>query len=160
MIWLSLQQAFATSGHLVLARAPNADFFLQAHVRDGSTSEYESDSLTTITDPHMFLDANNSPLAPKDYVNLHAADVYSKRERISFTILVEIWDLRNKNLLLKKEYTIASNFNMFAIASTKESQYIRNEENMELLISTEAKTFAKNVVNDLYSSSDFATKQP
>jgi hypothetical protein len=161
MIWHSLQQAFASSGHLIVETASKADFFLQAHVKDAASSQYESDALATLQNPDQFINpATNQPYAPSDYVNLHAADNFSKRERLSFNVLVEIWDLRNRTLLLKKEYPVASNFNMFAIPSTRESQFLRNEENNELLVNSLSKDFAQNVVNDLFSSPSFARKTP
>ncbi len=164
VLWNALQEAFATSGHLRLAPSAYADFFLQAHVKDGTRSQYESDAKNTITNPDMFINpTTNTPYELKDqnsggYVNLHAADVYSKRERVHFTVLVEIWDLRNKTLLLKKEYPLSTNFDMLAILTTKESNYIRNEETNELLLNTAAKNFSRDVVNDLFSTPAFTLK--
>jgi len=162
LLWFSLQQAFASSGHLTLASPNKADLFLQAHVKNAVSAEYESDASSTLPDPNMFLDDTGKPFAPTDYVDLHAADNFSKRERLNFTVLIEVWDLRNKTLMLRKEYTLGSNFNMFSIQPTppQESQYIRNEENAELLVASMAKDFAKNVVSDLFSTPYFSKKSP
>src|SRR5436189_181600 len=55
ILWFSLQQAFASSGHLSMASPAKADLFLQAHVKDAASSQYESDANTTIPDPDMFI---------------------------------------------------------------------------------------------------------
>lgn len=158
VIWQSLQDAFASSGHLTVTNTSRADFFLQAHVKDASSSEYDSDSITTLRDPSVFKDASGKPTTPGNYVNLHAADIYSKREKFSYTIFVEIWDLRNKKLLLKGEYPIATNFNMLTVPSPLESQYLRNEETVEFLHASLAKDFAKQLVTDLFSTPQFMKK--
>lgn len=162
VLWYSLQQAFASSGHLNLTSASKADLFLQAHVKGAASSEYESDAISKLPNPNMFLNPDNGqPYSPRNYVDLHAADNYSKRERLSVTVLVEIWDLRNKTLMLRKEYFLASNFNMMTIQfKPEESHYIRNEENAELMVVSLARDFAKNVVTDLFLTPYFAKKSP
>jgi hypothetical protein len=159
VVWGSLQNAFASSGHLVVTGVNHADFFLQAHLKDGVTAEYESDAISTVRDPRMFIDPSTSqPYTPKSYVNLNAADIFSKRERLSFTVFVEIWDLRKRTLLLQKEYPLSSNFNMSTIPSTLESRYLHNEEVVEYLVSSLAKGFAQNVVEDLFATSPFSSQ--
>lgn len=161
ILWNSLQQAFASSGHLTLTSASKADLFLQTHVKGAASSEYETDAKSTVPDPNMFIDPKTSqPYSPRNYVDLHSSDNYSKRERLNLSVIVEVWDLRNKALMLKKEYPLSGDFDMFAIQFTPESQYIRNEENMEFLISSLARTFAKNVVTDLFTTPYFAKTNP
>lgn len=157
LLWSSLQQAFASNGHLVVKGVQNADLFLQAHLKDSSVVEYDSDTTSKIQKTNMFLDGSGRPFFPNSYVNVRTADIFSKRERVSFNVEVEIWNLNSKKLLLKKEYPLSNNFNMSTITSTKESLYIRNEETLEFVIDSIAQDFARRVVDDLYTLSEFTT---
>ena len=160
VLWYALQNAFASSGHLVLANPAKADFYLQAHVQRASTLEYESDARSALQNPHMFIDPNtNQPRAPDKYLNLHAAEIFSKREKLSFLVSVEIWDLRTRTLLLKGDYSVSSDFNMLTVPSPRESQFIRNEENSELSLIIQANSFAQQVVKDLYTSPFFLSDE-
>ncbi len=160
ILWSALQQAFGSSGHLIVSTPARADYFLQTHIKDARSAEYETDAKGTPQNPQMFLGSNNVPLAPSAYVDLHAADIYSKRESLSFVAIIEIWDLRTRVLLLKKAYPLSSNFNMDAVLSTIESRYIRNEENFELFFASLAKGLAQSVVADLFTSPAFTVQPP
>lgn len=153
LLWDALQKAFAGDGHLLLSSQKKADFYVQTHVHDARAFEFETDSSSAVQAPN-FLDVGN-PIAPKDYVNMHSAVLYSKREGLVFQVAIEIWDLRTKTLLLKKVYPLSAQFNMLAQQSTEESRYIRNEESFELLFVGQAKTLARQVVTDLFSLSYF-----
>lgn len=153
LLWDALQKAFAGDGHLILSSQKKADYYLQTHIHDARSYEFETDSTSIVQAPN-FLDTGN-PIAPKDYVNMHSAVLYSKREALVFHVSIEIWDLRTKTLLLKKNYPISTQFNMLAQQSTEESRYIRNEENYELMFAGQVKSLARQVVTDLFSLSRF-----
>ncbi len=154
-LWSALQLAFGSSGHLVVTKTSQADYVLAVHLKDARSSEYETDSRGTLQNPHDHLNSNGQPFAPNQYVNLHSADVFSKRELLNFSVGIEIWDVRTRTLLLQKDYPIQSNFNIFSTQSTPESQFLRTEENLELLFVSQSKALAQRVVSDFFASPIF-----
>lgn len=161
LLWESLQRAFAANGHLRVTSVQHADLYLRANLTGTRFAQAEWDSLTTSRKPNMFLkeipdstDPNADPVEPEpfrpsDYLNLHSADIFSKRQSLSFLVEVEIWDLRKKVLLFQRNYPLSGTFNMFSNRSTIESMFIRNEEGIELLFSRLSNTIAQGVVTEL-----------
>ncbi|MBI2602141.1 MAG: hypothetical protein HYW48_03715 [Deltaproteobacteria bacterium] len=162
LLWESLQRAFAANGHLRVSSMEKADLYLRAHLTSTRFAQSEWDSFSKARKPSMFLkelpetpggetseDVEPEPFAPTEYLNLHSADIFSKRQSLSFLVEVEIWDLRKKTIILSQSYPMGNTFNMFSNRSTIESRFLRNEEGIEHLFAKLSESIANAVVTEL-----------
>jgi hypothetical protein len=111
LLWESLQQAFATDGHLKLAPQSSADALLRAHIKQavvtttGPISINPNDSLGNseiILDPKTF--SKGDPPLPDQFKNMTQASEYQTQAATNVVVEVEVWNLNTRALILRKTY--------------------------------------------------------
>lgn len=161
LLWASLQEAFATDGHLTLVPQSEADALVRAHLKDASVGASGSvspnsnlkDPVTDITAPDL-----GAPPSPRKWRKLTQAGEIKDRGAVAFAVDVEVWSLRTRALLMRQTYALSGGF--FAVHSngsgnpdtsvtTRANDYLRYEESMEARFKQLSGDLAQRVVKDL-----------
>lgn len=110
VLWESLQRAFAKDGHLRLASRSEADLLLRVHLSNGNISP------VGVVDEVPAILEDPQQVAPPDlpdvnkFRELTKARTFSQDEVVSGRMEVEVLDLRNKNVVMRKIYNTGSGF--------------------------------------------------
>jgi hypothetical protein len=117
LLWESLQQAFATDGHLRIVPQSSADALLRAHIKQVAVSTTgpivinqndEYSNAEVIVDPPAF--SKNDPAVPGQFKNMTQAGEYQTQVQTAVVVEVEVWNLNTRALILKKSYPVTRAF--------------------------------------------------
>ncbi|MBP6217919.1 MAG: hypothetical protein KA436_04980 [Oligoflexales bacterium] len=152
VFWETLQKEFAIRGHLRLSSVDNADIYVRTLIKDTATrqSDVES-SLKKYTAKEIVNENEQRAYFPGEFIDMNSADQYSKREHLSFSVELEVWDLRSNQKILSKTYPMVGQHNILESISTPENRFLRLDEKYNALFSSLSKTVSQSIVNDFYS---------
>ncbi len=157
-LWLSLQQAIATDGHLTLTAAKDADALLRIHLKsarvDATGSDLQNDLSSSNTkkdkDPKAF--SYGPPPLPQEFRNLTQTGQYRDKGTISAIVGVELIHLSTRKVVLKKDYPISPQFQALHAASgitTTENDYLRYDEASRASFKSASDNLARQVLSDI-----------
>lgn len=153
-LWKSLQDAFASDGHLRLASQGSADALVRAHIRKAAVSPTggKGSARTPEKDPDPFRD--DGPVDVSEFRQLTRQDANKIRDHVALNIVVdvEVWSLRTRTLLLKQTYPASDVFfaNYYSLPSSSPiNDHLRFEEATEARFKAMSEGIARGVVRDL-----------
>ncbi len=148
ILWSAMQQQIARSGRLVLTSQEEADAILRIWVQQARVNPSGTASREPLAkDPPPSKDA---PGRPDEYRNLRRAGSWTTDENVSFTVEVELHDLKSQKLLKRQAYSFNNNFKSLrpvTITSTA-SGYLHYEEAMEAKVKELSNQLSQRVVVD------------
>jgi hypothetical protein len=148
ILWEKIQMAFAKNGKVRLTSKEKADAYLQIHLTRGDAKQFDLDGFVSKNIQIPLLDSNNRYQNLSAYENLLAATRYSKRESMTLTVDIDIWDLRTKKKLWSKTYTQRELHKIYGLYTAPESAYLYSEEGLEWIFSLVSDRIAGEVVRD------------
>ncbi len=157
-LWLSLQQAIVSDGHLILVPVNEADALLRVHLKsarvDPTGSDLQNDLSAKNTkkekDPKAF--SYGAPPLPNEFRNLTQTGQYRDKATISATVTVEMIHLVTHKTLLQKTYPLSTTFQAVHAASgitTKENDYLRFDEAERASFKSASDGLARQVLSDI-----------
>ncbi len=151
ILWEKIQKAFALNGKLVLTPKAEADAYLRAHITKANVKQFDLDGHVSknIIIPPIDDTGRYQPLSA--YENLLAATRFSKKENLTLTVMVEVWDLRSKQKIWSQSYTNSDFHKIVGLYTAKESAYLYAEEGFEALFSALSQKTADSILHDFLS---------
>lgn len=151
ILWEKIQRAFAVNGKMILTSKTEADAYLRAHITTATVKQFDLEGSVSkdISIPLMDGTGRYNPLSA--YENLLAATRFSKKESLALSVLVEVWDLRNKQLLWSQTYTGSDYHKIFGVYTAKESGYLYATEGYEAVFASISGQIADNILRDFLS---------
>ena len=151
ILWEKIQKVFAVNGKLVLTSKEEADAYLRAHITKAVVKQLDLEGNVSkdVTLPLVDSTGRYQPISA--YENLLAATRYSKKENLSLTVMVEVWDLRSKQKIWTQTYAATDYHKIFGVYTAKESAYLYAEEGFEYLYSILSESIANNILRDFLS---------
>ncbi len=149
VLWDSLQRTFAKNGHLRLAPRHEADLILRVHIAEGNiTPAGSAEKIGPENDPKL-----DTAVRPEYnlFRILPRAGTFSQIEAVTARMEVEVFDLRSKELVMSKTYSVASSFksirdkHLFAA----NSNYLFYEESITSAFKRMSDDIANRVLTDL-----------
>lgn len=116
-LWDALQKSIAQNGKLKLVSQNDADALLRAHitkahVRPTGTAVPTSDTTNArAKDPEI--PVTGEPGNAANYKNITKAGRHTSNESLSYTIIVEVWNLHTQKLIKSATYNGAAEFKSF-----------------------------------------------
>ena len=151
ILWEKIQKAFALNGKLVLTPKVEADAYLRAHITNAVVKQLDIEGFVS-KDISIPLKDDNGRYQPLSaYENLLAATRFSKKENLSLTVLVEVWDLRSTQKIWSQVYTRSDLHKIYGVYTAKESAFLYAEEGLESLFASLSESIADNVLRDFLS---------
>ena len=151
LLWQSLQDAFASDGHLRLAPEAAADALVRAHIKAAQISPIGSNPANGVQkDPQVF--DHTSPSAPARFRTLTQAGQYRDKGQVVATVEVEVWNLHTRELLMKRTYPLSDPFQAIHNATpgvNRPNDHLRYQEAVDASFKTIADNISRNVVRDL-----------
>ena len=150
-LWESLQKHIAINGRLRLAPRSQADLYLRCQLVNANVNPFDI-NIGEIKDPDSFIDESldtPSPYPMGSYPSYRRASSYAKQEQISASAEVEVWDLRQKELVFKGTYGASSNYSILNASSSVEYGFLKADEAFEDGFAKVADEIAKRAVADL-----------
>jgi hypothetical protein len=151
ILWEKIQKAFALNGKLILTSKEEADAYLRAHITSAVVNQFDLEGSVSkeIAIPLTDSTGRYQPLSA--YENLLAATRFSKKENLSLSVMVEIWDLRTKEKLWSQTYASTDFHKIYGVYTAKESAYLYAEEGFEFLFATLSERIADSILRDFLS---------
>lgn len=150
-LWESLQKHIAINGRLRLVPKNQADLYLRCQLLRANINPFDI-KLGEIKGPDSFVDESleiPSPYPMHAYPSYRRASSYAKQEQISATAVVEVWDLRQKQLVFKRSYGANSTYGILNASSSVEYGFLKADEAFENGFASVANEIAKKAVADL-----------
>ncbi len=155
MLWQAFQRAFAEQGYFLLDSDRNADGLIRVHLN--SFQRTLSGSLETLQDPisENIRDPEVSSDKPAPPISRFKTQTQASRsmshETVSFGMEVEFWNLKERRLIYKNSYSLASDYPVRRDSSITNisNQFLRTFEAGELRFSEMSKNVAEKFVQDL-----------
>lgn len=152
ILWESLQRAVAQNGRLALTSQDKADALLRAHITNASISPTDT---PTIGDSGLDPEVTGSGPIPKpnQMRSLTKAGLWTTKEAIGFTVVIELWDLRQKSILFKRTYSGSDVFQS-VLAEDKGApismQYLIYEESLQTKFRQIARSISDRAITDIF----------
>jgi len=150
LLWQSLQNAFASDGHLRLVPVSEADALVRAHIKSASVApdgaEFENGP---VNDPEVF--KGDSPPPPSSFKKLPETGKYRDKGLISLVVEVEVWNLNTRTLLMRRSYPVAAGFQAVHAPSITQTanDFLRYDESEQAAFAGLSDSIARSVVRDL-----------
>ena len=153
-LWKNLQQAIIADGNLVLTDRSQADAILRVHLEQGLLEDVgdptDRDG-NKDKDPDAF--SGTLPPKPEEFRRLSQAGSTKGSARLSARLAVEVWDLRTKVVLFKRNYKLGTTFKTFRTTTTGiENDYLRFEEAKEQRFAKQSRQISRRIVRDILAS--------
>lgn len=144
-LWEALQRAFTENGKLLVTSQAKADALLRVHLVNAYVSP------TDTPDPGDGLERDYPPQL-SGVRTLTKAGRWTTKEAIGYTVQVELWDLRKRQLLFQRAYTGGDTFaSVLAPGQVQPSmQYLLYEESLNTKFRAIARTISAKVVEDVF----------
>jgi len=151
ILWEKLQYAFTSDGRIRVASQKDADALLRVHIVSGSVTPTRDLTVGFADkDPDVF-EERMPPPPPEKFRVLPEAGEYTTRDCLSVNVVVEVWNLKTKALLMRKNYPVAENF-LSLNKTTSANQFLRYEEAQDTSMMQISEKIASAVVRDLLVS--------
>lgn len=149
-LWNALQRSIAENGRLRLTNQEQADALLRAQITAGDVNPSGTpDNDQIAADPKL---ARNEIKGPNEFRILPQAGSWTNKENLSYSILVELWDLRDHSLLFRRSYSGSDQFQSILAEDRTQlgMQYLIYEESLNTKFRTIAKSISDKVVTDIF----------
>ena len=149
VIWEKFQRALAADGNLQVVQRSAADAILVAHVLSSTLTATGSiiEADPTLKDP--VVTGSSSPPAPQEIRRLPEAGRFMDRSALGLVIRVEVHHLGTGAKLLDRTYTQSSTIISVRPSTTREGNFLREDEAQRAKIDAMATAIATNAVQDL-----------
>ena len=148
-LWESLQKYIAINGRLKLVPKSQADLYLRCQLVNASVAPFDI-NLQEIKDPGSFIDESleiPSPFPMGAYPSYRRASSYARQEQVSATAVVQVWDLRSKQLVFQGTY---GGYATYGISSSSvEYGFLKADEAFEKGFASAANSIAKQAIDAL-----------
>lgn len=146
-LWSELQRAFATSGKVRVTNQKDADALIRAHIHKAAGSQSGNIIIDNKRDP-TFQRGKDPPVASL-FRDMTVANRYADRISVSFSVKIEVWNLKTKKIIRENVYFGGASANSFRQTSGQH-QYIMFEETIDSSYKSSMRSIAEQVVNDFY----------
>ena len=154
LLWRSLQEAFAANGRLRLTSPDHADVLLRSHLTwarvspPASPTPVDSDS-TQKKDPAIPFD-ELVQRNPATFRNLTRGGSFSTNENIQMKVEVEIWNLKSKDRIFTRSYSVGGSFISIRDEARAgiSTQYLLYDEALRKRFLIMSQSIAERVVSD------------
>lgn len=152
ILWESLQRSLAENGRLRLTSQDKADALLRAHITAASVNPTGGAENDEMGDKDPVLPKNPADIKPEEYRKITSAGTWTTKESVGYTVVVELWDLRNRKMLFQRTY---SGQDIFQSVLGEEQaqlsmQYLLYEESLTTKFRQIAKTISDRAVADIF----------
>jgi hypothetical protein len=151
-LWDELQRAVAAHGQLRLAPPEEADAILRAQVIKTSSAKAGERKVTLSKskrkDPEIF-SGQSSPPTPGVLRDISVAEDYYVKTSWTSVVLVEVYDLRTRNLLMQRQYPMSAEVVAARGDQPTEIHHLRFEESLNASFGNASRGLAERIVTDL-----------
>jgi hypothetical protein len=151
-LWDELQRALAANGQIILAPATTADAILRAQIistKFAKSGERRVSQVNRKTREPDYFKGQTSPPTPGQLRDLSVADDYYMKTTWQSNVRVELWDLRNRKLLLQREYPLSGEVLANRGDVAPQLHHLRHEESYNVSFANAARIVAEKVVTDI-----------
>ncbi len=148
LLWSAVQREIIRNGRVTLSNQDEADALMVVSITEAKVSPSGVPGLErTPKDP---VSTDSDKKTPTDYRNLRQAGAWTITEAISFSVHVNVYDLKSRALLFNRAYSSGIEFKSVrpdAMTPT-ESAYLHNEEALQAKFKAASDSLARSIVND------------
>jgi len=154
LLWKSLQQAVAASGHLRLSSTSQADAILRINIENASLSSsgVPAGNLNPVREPRIQESSVNPPAFDK-FEPLTIARALYPDNTLGILVTAEVWNLTSKQLILQRSYTFSNAFRAFRgdqnANNSSKSNFVQYQEALNNSVSKIGNQIAARIVSDL-----------
>ncbi|SMF55461.1 LPS assembly lipoprotein LptE [Pseudobacteriovorax antillogorgiicola] len=148
ILWTSLMEEFARNGRLVLTSKEEADALMTVQIKDAQVFPSGAPSSEAITkDPIVSDTDKGNPFAFK---NLRRAGNWTTTETVTYTIEVEVHNLRTRETIFSRNYSTSGSFRSIRASSVAQTRsgYLLYEEALQARMKSMSEGIARKVVTD------------